>query len=144
MSSKKRVTNVILKMTEVPNIGTKFASQSAAEGTRALPANIPKKNHEWQVRVDFGKLDTVTGLRKLNTQVNTEATIPSLKRYIQENSSHAKLAEETFDTKAKDLNAEAKRALRSMAEQAVENLKNMTDPDSSEAAGKFFEAYLET
>ena len=55
-------------------------------------------------------------------QVNSQAKSPGLQDWTKKNSTHGKLATESFDTNAKDKAAETKRVLESLEKQAKENV----------------------
>lgn len=95
-------------------------SPSIAEGSRVAPSK--SKDHQCDLRIDAGKYDPST--KKLNVvlQVNSQTTSPSLKNWIQRNSTHAKLATAEYDTAAPNQYEETKRVLTELSEKAKKKL----------------------
>ncbi|KAK2797207.1 hypothetical protein FQN51_008730 [Onygenales sp. PD_10] len=99
----------------------KFRSIFTA-GSRILPSRTTKNDAKFQLRIDAGELIN-NRYRKLILQVNTQATTPGLKDWIRKNGTHAKLAEEQFDTLAGDQEAEVDRVVENLEEQAKKKLR---------------------
>ena len=110
----KALTVFAQKTLALTNASSKFTA-AAVEGSRILPSKV--KDAEFQCRIDAGHFDPVT--KKLNVvlQVNSQAKSKGLQDWIKKNSTHAKLATESFDTTAEDQDAELKRVVGSLANQ---------------------------
>src|SRR5271169_389066 len=81
------------------NMATKFNANNQA-GSRIVPSRTAKNDADYQLRIDAGEL--VGGKRNVILQVNSQAKSTPLKEWLRKHGSHAKLAQATFDTAAKD------------------------------------------
>jgi hypothetical protein len=115
----KSIANFVKKAASLTGAAAKF-SPAVTEGNRILPSKT--KDAEFECRLDAGHYNAET--KKLNVvlQVNSQAKSPALRDWARKNTTHAKLAEEAFDTSAKDKQAEYSRVLESLAEKAKKNL----------------------
>jgi hypothetical protein len=116
----KVLAEFVTKALRIKNAPSKFAG-SAVEGSRILPSKT--KDAEFQLRIDAGHFDTAS--KKLNVvlQVNSQAKSPALKDWVKKHTTHGKLATASFDTAAKDKEAEYKKVLEELEEQGKENLQ---------------------
>jgi hypothetical protein len=115
----KAVGAFVQKAQALKNAPAKF-SASAVEGNRIIPSKT--KDADFQLRIDAGRYDASTKHLNVVLQVNSQAKSPALKKWIKENSTHGKLATASFDTAAKDQNAEFDRVLQELKDNAKENL----------------------
>ena len=115
----KAIDAAITKFQAVKNAASKF-SAGAHEGSRIMPS--PTKDEEFQLRIDAGRLDPKTQGLNVALQVNSQAKSPGLVDWVKKNSTHAKLATATFDTKAEDKNAEMNRVMEELKEKAKNNI----------------------
>ncbi|KAK6365292.1 hypothetical protein LTR64_008805 [Lithohypha guttulata] len=97
------------------NAPTRFAP-TASEGTRIIPSR--SRDAELQLRIDAGHHDESTKRLNVVLQVNSQATSPALREYVKKNSTHGKLATASFDTSAEDKDAEFKKMLAALEDQA--------------------------
>ncbi len=102
------------------NLATKFAASHNA-GSRIVPSKSKKNDQEFQLRIDAGEL-VDDRYRNVYLQVNTEAKSPSLKKWLQKQGSHAKLASSQYDTQAEDQDAEAQRVIDELVEKGKDSL----------------------
>ncbi len=109
----------VQKAQALKNAPAKFTA-SAVEGNRIIPSKT--KDAEFQLRIDAGHYDATTKRLNVVLQVNSQAKSPALKKWIKENSAHGKLATASFDTAAKDQNAEYDRVLKELEDAAKESL----------------------
>ncbi|KAL8850895.1 MAG: hypothetical protein Q9221_004208 [Calogaya cf. arnoldii] len=115
----KTISSSITKIRSIPNGPTKF-SASAKPGSRLLPSRTMDASVE--VRIDAGHFDENTKRLNVVLQVKSQAKSPALVDFKKKEGTHAKLATESFDTTAKDKDAEADRVYDSMESQAKEKL----------------------
>ncbi|EFR05415.1 hypothetical protein MGYG_08427 [Nannizzia gypsea CBS 118893] len=104
------------------NLAKKFRS-IFSPGSRILPSRTSKNDTKFQLRIDAGELIN-NRYRQLILQVNSQATTPGLRDWVKKYGTHAKLAEERFDTLAEDPEAEVERVVESLEGQAKTSLKN--------------------
>lgn len=115
----KAITNFFNKTKQSFDMAKKFGANLTA-GKRIVPSRTPKKDAEYQLRIDAGKL--VDGKRNVYLQVNSQAKASGLKDWFRRNGSHANLASAAFDTTATDLEAETDRVLEELEKEAIENV----------------------
>ena len=82
----------------------------------------PTKDAGFQLRIDAGHLDPKTQRLNVALQVFSQAKSPGLVDWVKKNSAHANLATATFDTKARDQNAEMNRVMEELKEEAKKNV----------------------
>ena len=116
----KSVEGAFTQLLGIKNAVSKF-SPSAKEGSRLIPSKI--KDAQIPIRIDADHYNPETKGLNVVLQVNSQTKVPGLVEWRKKNTSHGKLATETFDTSAKDKDAELRRMLESMKEEAKENLK---------------------
>lgn len=80
------------------------------------------KDHQNDLRIDAGHYDEKTKLLHVNLQVNADPHAESLKKFIKKNSTHAVLANATFDTSAKDKDAELDNMFTTLDAEQKKNL----------------------
>ncbi|KAI9686456.1 MAG: hypothetical protein M1820_010629 [Bogoriella megaspora] len=117
--SAKALSNFAQKAKATKNASSKFTG-SATAGRRIIPAQ--SKDADWQVRIDAGHYDEETKKLNVKLQVNSQATSPALREFTKKNSTHADLATGTFDTSAKDKDAEYNRMIDNLSADAKKNL----------------------
>jgi hypothetical protein len=102
------------------NMTTKFMAQRVP-GSRIVPSKTPKHDENYQLRIDAGELID-DRFRNVYLQVNADPKNTGLKDWVRANGTHAKLATETFDTKAEDPEEETSRVLKSLEEKAKNSI----------------------
>lgn len=115
----KIVKDFFKKVNQNMDVGKKLAAKHDS-GSRILPSKTSKNDADYQLRIDAGEL--IGTSRNVVLQVNSEAKATPLQTWLRKNSSHAKLATASFDTTAKDQEAEAIRVMKELERQARENL----------------------
>ena len=115
----KALDSFFQKAQAVKNASGKFTA-SAAEGNRIIPS--PPKDADFQLRIDAGRYNPAT--KKLNVilQVNREAKSPGLQDWARKHTTHDKLATASFDTSARDKQAEFDRVLAALKDEAKQNI----------------------
>lgn len=89
-------------------------------GTHILPSKTTKNDADYELRIDAG--ETIGGRRNVVLQVNSQAKSTALQEWVRKNTSHAKLATATYDTSAKDPDAEAIRVMKELQQKAKSNI----------------------
>lgn len=115
----KVLGSFVQKAQALKNAPSKFTA-SAVEGNRIIPSKT--KDAEFQFRIDAGRYDATTKRLNVVLQVNSQAKSPALKEWVQQNSTHGKLATASFDTTAEDRKAEYDRLLMELRDAAKESL----------------------
>lgn len=115
----KALSNFAQLAQNVKNASSKFTG-SAAEGSRLIPSKT--KDEQFQFRIDAGHYDEQSKSLNVNLQVNSQAKSPALKDFIKKNTTHGKVATATFDTTAKDKNAEYNRVVNELVQKGKQKL----------------------
>ncbi|KAG8165966.1 hypothetical protein KVR01_004518 [Diaporthe batatas] len=126
MSGSKSITG-FLDVAFGPNKAKvlKNAKSTAVQSGHARIFPTQSKDKAFDLRLDGGPLSN-DGKKPFHFQVNAQAKSQGLITWVGKQGSkgtHADLAVEVFDTKAKDQDAEAKRVHTSLEKQALANLK---------------------
>lgn len=115
----KGLEKAIAQIRAIGNGASKF-SAAAELGSRLVPSRT--KDTSIPVRIDAGKYNAETQKLAVNLQVNSQAKT-GLGDWRKQNTSHANLATEEFDTAAADPNAEYNRVLDSLEEKGKGELQ---------------------
>ena len=117
----KAVSGFFANFASAKRLVEKLSGKTVTPGARVVPVN-KKDDKNAQLRIDAG--EKIKGKQNLVLQVNSQATSPALKKWMNSNGrgSHGKLATATFDTGAADQDAEAERVAQELEKQAREKL----------------------